>query len=516
MKQIEIMDTTLRDGEQMQGVSFTPSEKLMIAEILLSKVRVDRLEIASARVSEGEQKSVKKIVDWATKVGFVEKLEILTFVDYDKSVNWVIQNGIKCINLLTKGSLKHCEQQLKKTQKEHQDDIKKTLEYAFGKNLSVNVYLEDFSNGILCSPDYLFTQIDFLKDFPIKRIMLPDTLGIMEPFCVFESIQKIVEKYPTLHFDFHPHNDYGLGTANALAAIKAGAAGVHLSVNGMGERAGNASLDEVCVGLKDFLKVNTNIEEKELFTASQYVETFSNQRMQANKPIYGKNAFTQTAGIHADGDKKGNLYVSDLKPERFGRHREYALGKLSGKANLEMNLKKLGISLSEKNKNTLLESIIELGDKKEIVLASDLPFIINDIFETKTNNDFKVLGFSIESIYKQKSIAKVRCSFQSKDAEASSEGDGGYDAFMNALKTILEQFEIQVPKLIDYTVEIPPGGQTNALVQATITWEIKQPNGKTKMVTTKGLNYDQNTAAVEATLRIINFILSTPYVIDIT
>lgn len=507
MRQIEIMDTTLRDGEQMQGISFTPSEKLTIAEILLSKVKVDRLEITSARVSDGEQKGVEKIVEWANNFEFADKLEILTFIDYDKSINWAMKAGIKCINLLTKGSLKHCEQQLKKTQKEHQNDIERTLEYAFSKNFSVNVYLEDFSNGILNSPEYLFSQIDFLKNFPIKRIMLPDTLGILNPFSTFENIQKIVEKHPTLHFDFHPHNDYGLGTANALAAIKAGVKGVHLAVNGMGERAGNASLDEVCVGIKDFINdANINIDEKELFTASQYVETFSGQRMPANKPIYGKNIFTQTAGVHADGDKKGDLYVNNLKPERFGRHREYALGKLSGKANLEMNLKELGISLSEEKKNILLQTIIKLGDEKKTVFATDLPFIINDIFETKTNNDFKVLNFSINSTYKLKSIANVRCSFRGKEAEEAAQGAGGYDAFMNALKKILKQFELQIPKLTDYTVEIPPGGRTNAMVQAVITWEVEQQDGKVKKITTKGLNHDQNTAAIEATLKIINFI----------
>ena len=154
MRQIEIMDTTLRDGEQMQGISFTPSEKLTIAEILLSKVKVDRLEITSARVSDGEQKGVGKIVEWADKFGFTDKLELLTFIDYDKSINWAVQSGVKCINLLTKGSLKHCEQQLKKTQKEHQNDIERTLEYAFSKNINVNVYLDDFSNGIINSPDY--------------------------------------------------------------------------------------------------------------------------------------------------------------------------------------------------------------------------------------------------------------------------------------------------------------------------------------------------------------------------
>ena len=200
------------------------------------------------------------------------------------------------------------------------------------------------------------------------------------------------------------------------------------------------------------------------------------------------------------------MYVNNLKPERFGRHREYALGKLSGKANLEINLKELGISLSEEKKNILLQTIIELGDKKKTVFATDLPFIINDIFETKTNNDFKVLNFSINSTYKLKSIANVRCSFKNEEVEEAAQGDGGYDAFMNALKKILTQFKIQIPKLIDYTVEIPPGGRTDAMVQAVITWEVEQADGKTKKITTKGFNHDQNTAAIEATLKIINFI----------
>jgi D-citramalate synthase len=171
-----------------------------------------------------------------------------------------------------------------------------------------------------------------------------------------------------------------------------------------------------------------------------------------------------------------------------------------------MNLKELGISLSEEKKNSLLQTIIELGDNKKTVFATDLPFIINDIFETKANNDFKVLNFSINSTYKLKSIANVRCSFRDKEAEEAAQGDGGYDAFMNALKKILIQFEIQIPKLIDYTVEIPPGGRTNAMVQAVITWEVEQADGKMKKITTKGLNHDQNTAAIEATLKIINFI----------
>lgn len=506
--QLEIMDTTLRDGEQMQNISYTPTEKLTIAQILLSEVMVDRIEIASARVSNGEKDGVRKIVNWAEKNNLIQKLEVLTFVDYDQSVEWTISTGVKRINLLTKGSLKHCRKQLKKTPKEHQADIEKTLNYAFKKNLKVNVYLEDFSNGILESPDYLFGQIDFLCQFPIERIMLPDTLGILNPFSTYDSIKKTVSRYPNVRFDFHSHNDYGLGTANSLSAVKAGVSGVHVAVNGMGERAGNAPLDEVCVGIKDFFDFPLCIEEKKLFHASQYVEMFSGHRIATNKPIYGKNVFTQTAGVHADGDKKGNLYSNRLLPERFGRKREYALGKLSGKANLEMNLKELGMELSEEKKAILLNKIIELGDKKSNVTMADLPYIISDIFETRKNTPFKILNFSITSTYQLKPMAIVKCSYKGKEAEASGSGEGGYDAFMNALTNILKHFEIPLPYLIDYCIEIPPGGRTNALVQAVITWEVISKDKIPQTITTKGVNYDQNTAAIEATMKIVNFIIA--------
>ncbi len=504
---LEIMDTTLRDGEQMQNISYTPSEKLTITQILLSELNVNRVEIASARVSSGERNGVVKIVEWATAQGYLDALEVLTFVDYDKSVDWAVSTGIRRINLLTKGSLKHCQLQLKKTPEEHQADIQKTVEYAISKGLEVNIYLEDFSSGIIDSPDYLYGQIDFLATLPIKRIMLPDTLGILEPFSTYEYICGIVKKYPNLRFDFHSHNDYGLGTANSLAAIKAGIHGVHVAVNGMGERAGNAPLDEVCTAAKDFIDKKLTIDESKLFIASQHVEMFSGHKMATNKPIYGKNVFTQTAGVHADGDKKGGLYVNRLIPERFGRRREYALGKLSGKANLDINLKELGIELSDEKKSILLNKIIELGDKKSHIGVADLPYIISDIFESRKNSPFQVLNYSINSTYQLRPTATVKCSFNGSEVEEFGQGHGGYDAFMSALRRILTKFEIKIPRLMDYCVEIPPGGRTDALVQAIITWQIELDDGSVRSITTKGIDYDQNAAAIEATLKIINYIV---------
>jgi D-citramalate synthase len=329
------MDTTLRDGEQTSGVSFSATEKLTIAKLLLTDLNVDRIEIASARVSEGEFQAVKKITDWAKENGYIDRVEVLTFVDGDVSVNWMLEAGAKVMNLLTKGSLNHLTHQLKKTEAQHFAEIAAVLKLAKEKGLKSNVYLEDWSNGMRHSKEYVIHYLDFIKDQPIERILLPDTLGVLTPRETFEFVSELVNKYPTIHFDFHAHNDYDLGTANVLEAVKAGAKGLHLTINGMGERAGNASLASAVAVLHDNMKeVKTSVNEKSLYSVSKLVETFSGFRIPANKPVVGENVFTQTAGIHADGDKKNNLYFNDLMPERFGRQRRYALGKTSGKANI--------------------------------------------------------------------------------------------------------------------------------------------------------------------------------------
>jgi len=261
-KSIEIMDTTLRDGEQMQNVSYPAEEKLTISKMLLTEVKVDRLEVTSARVSEGEKISVIKMLDWAKSVNLVDRFEILSFVDKNQSVDWAKTVGVQRVNLLTKGSLKHCTEQLRKTSAQHAEDIRETILYAAEQGIEVNVYLEDFSNGIKTSPDYVYSMIDVLLTLPVQRIMLPDTLGIFNPFETYHYVSTIVNRYPGVHFDFHSHNDYGLGTANAMAAVKAGVKGIHATVNGMGERAGNAPLDEIVISIKDFLDVNFNVDEK--------------------------------------------------------------------------------------------------------------------------------------------------------------------------------------------------------------------------------------------------------------
>ena len=192
---IEIMDTTLRDGEQTSSVSFSAPEKLTIAQLLLTEIKVDRIEIASARVSEGEFAAVKAITKWAKANGFLNKVEVLTFVDGDVSVQWMQKTGAKVMNLLTKGSLNHLTHQLKKKPEQHFADVAAVIAMARKKGLECNVYLEDWSNGMRHSKDYVFQYLDFLSEQPIKRIMLPDTLGVLVPSEVFEYVSSIVQRY---------------------------------------------------------------------------------------------------------------------------------------------------------------------------------------------------------------------------------------------------------------------------------------------------------------------------------
>ena len=495
------MDTTLRDGEQTSGVSFSTSEKLTIAQILLTEVKVDRIEIASARVSEGEFQSVKKITEWAQQNGFIDRVEVLTFVDGDVSVNWMINAGAKVMNLLTKGSLNHLTHQIKKKPKEHFADIAAVIALAKKKKIAVNVYLEDWSNGMRNSPDYVFEFLDFLATQPIKRILLPDTLGVLCPSETYEFVSTIVRRYRGIHFDFHAHNDYDLSTANVLEAVKAGVHGIHLTVNGMGERAGNAPLASAIAVLNDFMPgVKTSVVEKSLYSASKLVETFSGFRVSVNKPIVGENVFTQTAGIHADGDKKNNLYFNDLMPERFGRKRKYALGKMSGKANIENNLLQLGIHLSESDLKKVTQRIIDLGDRKETVTQADLPYIISDVLDSESITQKVILkNYLLTHSKDLRPSVTVSISLNGELFEEQAQGDGQYDAFVNALHKVYKQKNIELPELVDYEVRIPPGGKSDALCETIITWLHNQKEFKTR-----GLDSDQTVAAIKATEKMLN------------
>jgi D-citramalate synthase len=504
MRKIEIMDTTLRDGEQTSGVSFAAQEKLSIVRLLLDELKVDRVEIASARVSEGEFKSVQKMAQWAKANGHIDKLEVLGFVDGTTSLEWILKAGCKVVNLLCKGSQKHCMYQLKKTTEEHLDDVKRCVNKAKEMGLSVNLYLEDWSNGMRDSKDYVFQMVDGLKNEPITRFMLPDTLGILNPDEAGKFCAEMIERYPNLHFDFHAHNDYDLAVANVYEALKAGVNGVHVTVNGLGERAGNAPLTSVAALIHDHMGHTTNMDETKLYSVSKVVESYSGVRIPNNKPVIGDNVFTQVAGIHADGDKKKNLYFNDLMPERFGRYREYALGKNAGRSNIIKNLETLGIELDDEATKKVTARIIELGDKKELVSLDELPYIVSDILKNGNEyKDIKMLNYSLSLTDGLRPTATVKISIKGKVYQETAAGDGQYHAFSKAMFKIYRQLSKPVPELIDYEVVIPPGGKTNAYVQTIITWKFED-----KIFKTRALNIDQTVAAISATMKMLNMLES--------
>jgi D-citramalate synthase len=496
------MDTTLRDGEQTPDVAYTPAEKLQLARILLDEVRVDRIEIASTRVSKGEREAARRVTAWARKKRWLPRIEMLGYCDGKTSVDWVSATGGRVMNLLVKGSELHCRTQLGMAPEKHREAVAQTARHAKRKRIKLNAYLEDWSNGVRDSFDYVFAMVRLLNEAGVERIYLADTLGVYAPDEVGRYVGLMTSIWPDTTFEFHGHNDYGLANANCLAAVAAGAQGVHTSVNGMGERTGNTRLAEIVATLHDHTPYRTQVVEARLSAVSRLVETFSGKDVAANSPIVGRDVYTQTAGIHADGDAKGDLYASRLAPSRFGGSRKYALGKLSGKASLDHNLKSLGITLAPESRELVLARIIELGDKKVTVKIEDLPYIIADVLKTPEAQRVRIVDYHVTVATGEAPRAEVTLSFKRRTVKAAGSGDGGYDALMTALRKAAKKLGIEVARLADYRVRIPPGGRTTALVETVITWRREEKGAET--FTTLGVDPDQLAAAVLATEKMLN------------
>lgn len=497
------MDTTLRDGEQTSGVSFSTAEKMAITRLLLLDLHVPRIEVTSARVSQGEFDAVSRICAWAAGIGRLDAIEVLGFLDEGVSIDWIKRAGGRVINLLAKGSERHCRLQLGQTPEEHFNRVARHVRMAVEAGLKVNLYLEDWSNGMKSSPEYVWSMMEALHTLPVERFMLPDTLGVLNPYDTLSYIHLMVKRYPHLHFDFHAHNDYDLATANVFAAVKGGARGVHCTVNGLGERAGNATLSSVVTVIHDQLHGKTGIDESLINKVSHIVASFSGITVPPNKPIIGESVFTQCAGVHADGDNKHKLYYNDLLPERFGRERVYALGKTSGKANIVKNLEALGIELPDEDIRKITERITMLGDKKEIVTQSDLPFIVADVLKhSGVPQRVEVVNYALNLSRGLRPTATVKLLIDGQEYQESAVGDGQFDAFMRAVRVIYtERLQRPFPVLTNYTVNIPPGGRTDALVHTTITWTLED-----NVIKTRGLDADQTEAAIQATVKMLNLL----------
>ena len=253
------------------------------------------------------------------------------------------------------------------------------------------------------------------------------------------------------------------------------------------------------MNLKDQLGARLSVDERHIARISQMVENFSGKRIADNAPVVGADVFTQTSGIHADGDKKGNLYQTELRPERFARRRTYALGKMSGKASLVKNLERLDIHLSEEDLGKVLNRVVVLGDSKKTITSDDLPFIIAEVLESKDYDHIELLNCSTTSGLQLESTTSIRVRIGDEILLSAGTGNGGFDAFMNALKKVLPKQGIPLPDLVDYEVRIPRGGKTSALTEAIIIWDTGS-----ETLRTRGVHSNQVFAAMKATIRMLN------------
>ena len=489
------MDSTLRDGEQTAGVSFKPKEKESIAYALYD-AGIRRIEMASACASAHDLEAIKNTTKSFENAGYKNAIECLSFI-LKPHIDWIKASGATTANLLAKSSEAHITQLKGKTPKDHIQDIFEITDYAKDMGLKVNAYLEHFSYGIQHSKQYVYDLIDSLNKAKIQRIMLADTMGLLSPDQAKRYIQDLTQKYPKTHFDIHAHNDYGLATANTLAAIQAGCTGAHVTINGLGERAGNASLETVAVSLKDFYGIET-IDENKLITLSKLIKTLSGAEIEPNHPIIGKNSHIHKAGVHTHGAAKG-LYTNPLlEKNRFNKTVSYDLGKLSGKASVAGELEKIGIKTPDHETVTqLVDEIKTLSENKNIITRNDLLLL----YLQKTNKDafgYKLKKINLKKTYtttKTSSYAEVTIKTNGNAITEKATGDGGFDAIANAIKKITGA----KLKLKDYHVSIPPGDGTSSLVDIAIDW---QHNKKT--LNTRGIHTDQDIAATLAMLKAIN------------
>lgn len=495
---ITIIDTTLRDGEQMQGVSYDPKDKLAIAMAAID-AGVDREEIASANVSRGEFEAARYVVKKFKEISYpTNKLECLVLLSTD-SVDWANATGLETVNVLSKGSKRQLSQ-LKMTSDEHEQSVLKVIDYVKDSGMKANLYLEHFSSGIRENPDYVDSLVKSAKG-NVGRIMLCDTLGIDSPATAKRNSRRMARKYPELFFGYHGHNDYGLATANALAAVEGGCSGVHTTVNGMGERAGNTPLHEVVVGLHDIVKRKTGVDEKKLYPLSKLVSRLSQVEIPRNMPIVGKNAFIHDCGVHADGMAKSGLYASRLGPERFGRDYGYALDKHSGKATIEMHLRSMGVEPDKELVSRILERVKDISDKKEKVTEDDLPFIVDDIIGEPEKNMFDIDYYMVVTGKGVVPEGVLNLKYDGKVLNEYGTGNGGFDAMINALKKAMKPLKLrEMPKLVNYSSSIPKGGSTSALVKTLITWE----DDRGVKLKTTGVESDQTNSALKATERMLN------------
>ncbi|MBU0672328.1 MAG: 2-isopropylmalate synthase [Candidatus Margulisbacteria bacterium] len=497
---IKIFDTTLRDGEQCPGASLNPEEKLEIAR-QLAKLNVDVIEAGFAIASQGDFDAIKAIAQTVKgpqicslartkKEDIARAWEAVQYCDRPRIHTFIATSPI------------HMEKKLSMKPEQVLKIAVDMVKYARSLCPDIEFSPEDAGRS---DPEFLYKIIGAVIDAGASTVNVPDTVGYTSPWEFGQLIENIIKNVPQIKakkavISVHVHNDLGLAVANSLAAVKAGADQVECTINGIGERAGNASLEEIVMNLKtrkDFFGCETKINTQEIYKASRLVSNLTGMMVQPNKAIVGANAFAHEAGIHQHGVLRARETYEIMHPKDIGlTESKIVMGKHSGRHALAKKLKDLGYELDKDALEKAYQRFLEIADKKKEVGERDLETIVaEEIYVVP--EDYKIVNIEFKSGMKLKPEAKVVLTYKGKEIKKTANGAGPVDAVYSAIKQLTKV----KASLVDYSIQAITGG-TDALGEVTV--RIKDKN---KIYVGHGADTDIIIASAKAYLAAINRLL---------
>ena len=449
---IYIFDTTLRDGEQTPGVALTTDEKIQIAQ-KLNNLGVDKIEVGFPAASHGEIESAKRIKERdldSTLVGLARSLK--------DDIDAVLDADLEYVHTFIGTSQLHRDYKLKMDKEKIIETSVSAVEYAKDHALTVEFSAEDATRT---ERDFLFEVFTEVVSAGADFIDVPDTVGILTPVLTRELITDIKNNF-TAPISVHFHNDFGLATANTLTAIECGANQAHVTINGLGERTGNCSLEELVMTLKSAYGIDLGLDTTRLYSLSNLVGRLTGIKMPVNKPIVGDNAFAHESGIHVHGILNNSSTYEPISPEMVGHSRRIVLGKHTGANAVKSKLKENHIDLNDDQFQKVFDEIKSLGDSGKCVTDDDLIAIAITELSSARETPIVIKGLSISMGANVSPTATVKLEIDGEEKETASTGVGPIDAALNAIRQLVQgTMDIE---LEEYNLEAITGG-TDALAE---------------------------------------------------
>jgi 2-isopropylmalate synthase len=486
-----ILDTTLRDGEQTPGVSLTSDEKVEIAK-KVSELGVDVIEAGFPIASEGEYEAVKRIAG----LGLSSKVAALARANR-KDIELAVSTGAQRVHVFIATSDIHMKYKLKMTREEVLNAIREWISYVRDRGLEVEFSAEDSTRS---ERGFLIQAFKTAASSGAKMLDIADTVGTASPQLMTELVTQIKREIPNAGVSVHCHNDFGLATANTLAAIVAGADQFHGTINGIGERAGNVSIEEVAVGLKMLYGIETGIKFEKIYETSKLVEKLTGVQVSKNKPLVGDNAFGHESGIHTHGILSNPLTYEPISPELIGRKRWFMAGKHAGSHGIAAMLKEMGVQFSDEQLNVIVNQVKAIGDKGKQVTDADLYAIASSVTGSAPKKFVSVGGLVSVTGVNVLPTTSIRLAFSGKTLESSSTGIGPVDASLKAIQRALEG--TMTLYLREYSIQAVTGG-SDSLAQVSV--KVEDESGHIASSTFTGP--DIVMASVEAMIDGINKLL---------